>query len=213
MATAILRSRHVVRQRFSLALVWSNYRSVFRNPKAVLCYSTVFLEGVAFYGIFPYVAAIIRLRDAGGPSEAGFIIGAIGAGGLLYVASVVLLLRRFDRPQFMAAGGVLMAVGPLVLAAGPPWPFAVAGFAVSGFGFMLLHNSIQTETVDLAPAARQSAYSLHALSFFSGQAVGPVVFGWTFSHLGSAAALLVNAAVLIATGLLMSRRFRRLRPA
>jgi predicted MFS family arabinose efflux permease len=41
-------------QRFSFGLVSSNYRLVFRNPKAILCYTTVFLEGVALYGIMPY---------------------------------------------------------------------------------------------------------------------------------------------------------------
>lgn len=198
------------RPAFSVANAAANYRSVFRNPKAVLCYATVFLEGVALYGALPYVGAILLRQNAGGAGEAGFIIGAMGVGGLVYVAFVSLLLRRFNRRQFMATGGPIMAIGLLTLAAGAPWQASAAAFAISGFGFMLLHNSIQTEAVDLAPNARQSAYSLHALSFFSGQAAGPPVFAILLAMIGDALALVASAFVLAATGLVMALLFARL---
>lgn len=197
-------------QRFSIGLAASNYQTVFRNPKAVLCYATVFLEGVALYGQLPYVAEILRNRGAGATSEAGLIIGAIGVGGLVYVALVARLLRVFNRHQFMAVGGVLMGAGPLVLASSAAWELVAAAFAVTGLGFMLLHNSIQTEAVDLAPSARQSAYSLHAFSFFTGQAAGPPLFGMSLAALGSGPSLAASAAVLAITGLVISRLFVRL---
>ncbi len=110
----------------------------------------------------------------------------------------------------MAVGGPVMAVGLLTLAAGAPWQATAAAFAVTGFGFMLLHNSIQTEAVDLAPGARQSAYSLHALSFFSGQAAGPPAFALVAANAGDGSALVVSAFVLAATGLTMAFLFARL---
>ena len=195
---------------FSVGAAAANYRSVFENPKAVLCYSTVFLEGVALFGVLPYVGDILGRDGSGGAAEAGIVIGAMGVGGLVYVMLVALLLRRFTRAQFMAAGGLLMTVGPLALAFGGPWQASAAAFAVTGFGFMLLHNSIQTEAVDLAPGARQSAYSLHALSFFSGQAAGPPVFGAALLLFGDAPALLASAAALAATGAVISLLFTRL---
>ncbi len=208
--SALPRSAGKRDQRFSVGLVWSNYRLVFRNPKAILCYTTVFLEGVALYGIMPYVGAILRLHRLGGAREAGIIIGAIGVGGLLYVSLVSALLKRWTRRHFMAAGGLLMVAGPLALAFVDHWPTIAAAFAITGVGFMLLHNSIQTEAVDLAPSARQSAYSLHAFSFFTGQAFGPPLFGFNLSHLGAAPALMLSGAVLAATGPVMSRLFRRI---
>jgi predicted MFS family arabinose efflux permease len=158
----------------------------------------------------PYVAEIFRQRGGGGATEAGIVIGAIGVGGLLYIGFVSMLLRHFNRPQFMAAGGLLMMTGPLLLATGIAWPLVAAAFGVTGFGFMLLHNSIQTETVDLSPAARQSAYSLHAFSFFAGQAAGPPVVGIGFAAFGHRLSLLMSAAVLGATGLIISYLFRRI---
>jgi predicted MFS family arabinose efflux permease len=75
---------------------------------------------------------------------------------------------------------------------------------------MLLHNSIQTEAVDLAPSARQSAYSLHAFSFYTGQAFGPPLFGFSLTHLGAPLALMLSAAVLAITGAVMAHLFGRL---
>lgn len=210
-ATFVLRAAPpATPQKFSVGAAASNYRTVFRNPKAILCYSTVFLEGVALYGVMPYIADILSRQGRGGAAEAGVVIGAIGVGGLVYVALVALLLRRFERRQFMAAGGLIMTAGLLTLAAAPPWQATAAGFAITGFGFMLLHNSIQTEAVDLAPGARQSAYSLHAFSFFSGQAAGPPVFGAAMSLMGDGPALAASAFVLAATGIVISRLFGRL---
>jgi predicted MFS family arabinose efflux permease len=209
-AHTILPTSAVKGQAFSFGLVWSNYRGVFKNPKAVLCYATVFLEGVALYGILPYVGAILQHKGLAGAREAGVIIGAIGVGGLIYVACVRQLLKHWHRQHFMALGGLLMVVGPLGLAFLDRWPPIAAAFAVTGFGFMLLHNSIQTEAVDLAPGARQSAYSLHAFSFFTGQALGPMLFGYSLAHLGAASALMLSSAVLAATGLIVARLFERI---
>lgn len=199
---------------FSLAVAAENYRSVFRNPKAVLCYATVFLEGVALFGIMPYMGAILTMKGLGGAAEAGVIIGAMGVGGLVYVSLVAMLLRRFNRRHFMAVGGLIMTCGPITLAAAAPWQACAIAFAITGFGFMLLHNSIQTEAVDLAPGARQSAYSLHAFSFFSGQAAGPPIFAGVLAALGSATALIASAMMLALTGVIIALLFARLeRPA
>ena len=197
-------------QRFTLRTVVHNYGIVFRNPKAVLCYSTVFLEGVALFGILPYVGDILTRQSRGGVAEAGMVIGALGVGGLVYVLLVSRLLLRFTRYQFMAAGGVVMPAGPLALMASTPWHVTAFAFAITGFGFMLLHNSIQTEAVELAPDLRQSAYSLHALSFLSGQAAGPPLMGISMAVVGDQASLFLSACVLAGTGIVIAWLFRRL---
>ena len=210
-ATFLIRTQPMeTRQSYSLALAASGYRSVFRNPRAPACYLTVFLEGVFFYGILPYIAEILSAREQGGATEAGLIIGAVGIGGLFYIFFVRRLLLTFSRPQFMAAGGAIMTCGPLALALGLSWQLNALAFAFTGFGFMLLHNSIQTEVVEIAPLARQSAYSLHAFSFFTGQALGPITFGVTLRMLGAPAAAAIFASILALTGILAAIFFSRL---
>ena len=210
MASFVLRGAPERPQPFSIGLAAANYRRVFSNPKALLCYSTVFMEGLAVYGMLPYVGEVLRLSQRGGPREAGLVIGSIGIGGLVYTAILPLLLRRFSRYHFMAAGGALIMTGPLGLASGLMWQAVAACFFVTGFGFMLLHNSIQTEVVDLAPGARQSAYSLHAFSFFTGQAIGPALYGLLLATLGPAASIVCGGVAMLATGVSASFLFRRL---
>jgi len=212
-ATFLIRTEPMPqKQSYSIGLAAAGYRSVFRNPRAPVCYGTVFLEGVFFYGILPYIGAILVTQGSGSATQAGIIIGAVGIGGLFYIFQVSALLRRFGRPQMMAAGGLIMTLGPLTLAMAPPWEVVAAAFAMTGFGFMLLHNSIQTEVVDIAPNARQSAYSLHAFSFFTGQAVGPAAFGSALHLLGPTTGLILFAAVLAGTGLFAGFFFSRQAP-
>lgn len=195
---------------YSVGLAAAGYRSVFRNARAPVCYTAVFLEGVFFYGILPYIAPILTERGQGAATEAGLIIGAVGIGGLCYIIIVRALLNWYSRPQFMAAGGLIITAGPVSLAVGLSWQAVAVAFAITGFGFMLLHNSIQTEVVELAPAARQSAYSLHAFSFFTGQAAGPAVFGMALHTLGASATLALFACMLAMTGTASSYFFARI---
>ena len=73
----------------------------------------------------------------------------------------------------MAIGGTIAAVGLGGLGLEASWKVQLAFMVVLGFGFFLLHNSVQTEVTELAPSARASSFSLHAFSFFLGQALGP----------------------------------------
>jgi predicted MFS family arabinose efflux permease len=74
-----------------------------------------------------------------------------------------------------------------------------------GFGFFLLHNSVQTEVTELAPSARASAFSLHAFSFFMGQAIGPIVYGAALPILGATASCAGGAVILAVTGVAASK--------
>lgn len=195
---------------FSMAGAVRNYRTVFANPKAPLCFGTVFLEGIALFGITPYVAELLRDRGLGDVRQAGLIIGAMGIGGIIYSLVLPLLLRHTTRFVLLRAGGLVAAFGPLTLAFATHWILIAIGFAVAGFGYMLMHNSIQSEAVELAPGSRVSAYSMHAFSFFIGQSLGPILCGWALHGAGPSSMLIGCAAVLALTGLGMARGFVRL---
>lgn len=197
---------------FRISDAVENYRKVFRNPKAKLCFGTVFLEGIALFGATPFIAEVLERSGAGGPKEAGLIIGGIGVGGVIYSLVLPVTLRRLSRPSLMGGGGLIASAGLGGLALQLPWSIVALLFVFTGFGYMMLHNSIQTEVVDLAPAARSSAYSVHAFSFFTGQALGPVLFGLGLHAFGAGAILSVHLLVLATTGLVMSRLFARCYP-
>jgi predicted MFS family arabinose efflux permease len=198
---------------FSFPEAVRNYKSVFANPKAPLCFATVFLEGIALFGITPYVSELLRVEHLGDVREAGLVIGAMGVGGIVYSFVLPMLLKRVTRFTLLGTGGMIAAAAPLALAFASSWIAIAGAFAIAGFGYMLMHNSIQSEAVELAPDSRVSAYSMHAFSFFTGQSLGPILAGGAMHAFGSTAMLMCSAAVLAATGLIIARLFIRLAKA
>ncbi len=169
-----------------------NYRAIFRNPLAKICFGAVFLEAVFMYGVFPYIATM--LHDAGETraSIAGIVLAGFGVGGALYGVLVSRLLPRLGERRMMRFGGAALGFCLAVIAARAPWPVEFANFALLGFGFYMLHGVVQIYASELAPAARGSAMALHSFFFFLGQAVGPVVYGAGLSTIGLTPVLLVR---------------------
>ena len=183
----------------------ARYRLVLSNPRSFVCFGVVFLEGLAIYGITPFIGELLRSRGAGGLREAGFVIGGLGIGGLLFAFVVPLLLKFAKRPALMAAGGTIGAIGLASVGLDVSWQAQMASMVVLGFGFFLLHNSVQTEVTELAPSARASSFSLHAFSFFMGQALGPMVYGIALPAIGATISLALGAGILAMTGITASQ--------
>jgi predicted MFS family arabinose efflux permease len=186
--------------RFDLSTFIPNYRAVFSNPLAKYCFGAVFIEALFLFGVFPYMAVL--LRDAGEThaSIAGVVIAGFGIGGVVYTFMVAWLVAHISEQRLMAAGGMVMGACLLVIALRMPWPIEFMNFMVMGFGFYLLHGCIQVYVTELAPSARGSATAGHSMFFFLGQAAGPVVYGAGLSSVGITAVLVVGAVALAATG-------------
>lgn len=197
--------------RFRLRVAIANYADVFRNPRAPLCFSTVFLEGIALFGIMPFVVGVLRARSLGDTAQAGLIIGCLGIGGIAYSLVLPNLLAYLSKFALLGLGGVLASAAPLsLLLMGTWWGIAV-GFVLGGFGYMLMHNSIQSESVELAPHSRVSAYSMHAFSFFTGQSLGPLAMGAARQATGDLGMLTLSATILALTGPCIAYAFTQLR--
>ncbi|MCC5862716.1 MAG: MFS transporter [Gammaproteobacteria bacterium] len=196
--------------RFNVDSILTGYRAVFSNPRARICFSAVFVEGLLIFGFMPYVAIVLEDRSAGGIREAGFIIAGMGAGGLLYAGIVKRLLARLGGMfNLMRLGGLLAATGFLTVAlAGPWWPAAL-GFVLIGFGFFSVHNSLQTQATELAPDHRGSAVSLHAFFFFMGQAVGVPIYGLLLGWIGVPTSLMSAGLILGGGGFLLAALLSR----
>lgn len=134
------------------------------------------------------------------------MIGGLGIGGLLFALAVPFILKITVRPVMMSTGGGIAALGLAGIGLGFAWGAQMACMVVLGFGFFLLHNSVQTEVTELAPTARASAFSLHAFSFFLGQALGPIVYGLALPAFGPATSLAFGGSALLVAGL-TARRF------
>jgi MFS transporter, DHA1 family, inner membrane transport protein len=190
-------------------VISENYRSIFANPLAKICFGAVFLEAVFMYGVFPYIATMMHEAGETRASIAGIVIAGFGIGGALYGVSVSRLLSALGERRLMQAGGFVMGACLIVIALRLAWPIEFVNFALLGFGFYMLHAVIQIYASELSPKARGSAMALHSFFFFLGQAVGPIVYGFGHDSIGIGPVLCVGAAVLVAVGLVCAAWLRR----
>ena len=193
---------------FSRATVLANFRGIFADPRAKICFTSVFFEAIFIHGLFPYVALLLLAIGVTSASIAGLLIAAFAVGGVLYSATVPLLLMRVREHHLMLMGGMLAALGLVLIALHVPWIWQIAVYLLFGFGFYLLHASIQLHVTDLSQTARGAAASLHSSSFYLGQAIGPVVYGYGFAHGGAEPSIFVGAAVVMTVGVVCSRLLR-----
>ena len=145
-------------------------------------------------------------------SIAGIVIAAFGLGGVIYSLSVPALVAHFAERRLMLIGGALAATALTLAALHFPWDAQVAIFGMFGFGFYLLHGCIQVHVTDLSPTARGAAASLHSSFFFIGQAAGPVIYGFGYSHGSLEPLMFLGSAVIIVVAIVCSRFLRHRRP-
>lgn len=195
--------------RFTLTALPTHYRTIFSNPMAKVCFGAVFLEGIFLFGLFPFVAPLLHEAGETRAAIAGGIIAGFGAGGLIYSVLVSILLARLGERWLMIGGGLLMGITLMVFAIEAPWQFKLAIFVVLGFSFYMLHGVIQIYATELAPSARGSSMALHSAFFFSGQAIGPIVYRLGLAYAGLTATLMISGTVAIAVGLACAHSLRR----
>jgi MFS family permease len=192
--------------RYDPVVAAKRYRSILANPSAIPLYLTVAAEGGLVFGSFPFLAPLMLGRGIGGTTEAGLAIGAFGVGGLAYAAMARPLLARFGQARVVEIGGVIGALALMGFALAPAfWVMAAAGFLL-GVAFYMIHNAIQTRATELSSQFRGSAVSLHAFSFFSGQSLGPILFGLGDVTVGLGVSLGLAAVLLLALALMLARR-------
>ena len=139
---------------FDLSVALARYRTIVGIPRARALFAFVFVEGVVIFGIFPYIAPLLESRGAGGPSEAGLIIAAFAAGGVLYSALVAVLLRALGLAWMLVAAGAFGAAGFAGVAFANHWTVDAVAMVGLGLSFYMLHNSFQTQVTEVAPQAR-----------------------------------------------------------
>jgi predicted MFS family arabinose efflux permease len=196
---------------FSLATAIAGFRGIFRDPRAKVCFGSVFFEAIIIHGMFPFVALLLLASGATRSSYAGIVIGAFGLGGILFSLSLPKLVGRVTERQMMLAGAVCAAAAFTLISLNMTWYLQVPVFLLFGIGFYMLHSCIQVHVTDLSQTARGSALSLHSASFYFGQAIGPIYYGYAFEHFGMAKPPLLGAAVILVIGLVCARFLRHRR--
>ena len=168
-----------------------------------------FMEGATGFGVLAVWAS--HLHDALGLSltSAGAIVALFGLGGVAYMATARHLISRLGQPGLTKLGGALVGVAALVVAFTPHWVLALPACLVGGFGFFMLHNTLQTNAAQMTPEARGTAVSLFAASLFLGQSVGVFFAAKLIDRMGSGAVVAAGGVLVLAVGVYFSAALGR----
>jgi MFS transporter, DHA1 family, inner membrane transport protein len=199
--------------RIDLSVLRQGYRTIFANPNARVCYTAVFIEGCCVLGLFPYIASFLFEQGVTSLSISGLVIAGFAVGGLFYTISVSRLLPRFGVKRMMVAGALLMGLQLAIVAFGPLWQLQALSFVLMGWGFYMIHGSLQVFASELSVEARATALSLHSFFFFMGQTVGPIAYGFGILNVGKVPTMLTSAIIIVVLGVVCARLLHQTRPA
>lgn len=163
------------------------FATVLRNGRARLVLAIVVAEGALAFGALAFIPTFLHLRHGMPLWMSGLVVAGFGVGGISYALSAHWLVPRMGERGLSAVGGLLLCIG--VLSIGGPYPMVEAMKCwLGGFGFFMLHNTLQTVATQMVPQMRGTAIAAFALALFGGQAVGVGVAGrvgpsWGFENL------------------------------
>jgi predicted MFS family arabinose efflux permease len=204
-----LDSKSDVTRKLTFAGAVEGYRAVLANPASYVVLGAVFGEGMFFFCVFPFIGAMLIERGYEGPIAAGVALAGFAVGGVIYGSVVRHMIRALGEWNMMRIGGVMAGLSYLCIAL-PLGPVGVAlFFMVAGFGFYMLHNTLQAQATELAPRARGSTFALFSAAMFFGQGIGPVFAGVTSNYFGFQALFLLVGALVAALGLVAAPLLKR----
>jgi predicted MFS family arabinose efflux permease len=168
-----------------------------------------FIESFSMFGAFTYVGADLHLRFDVEFWLVGLFVGFFAIGGLIYSLSVRKLVARFGQSGLSLGGGALLAVAYVTLAFEPHYWTAPLAIAVTGLGFYMLHNTLQTNATQMTPEARGTAVAIFSAALYLGQTAGVAVSGLSFDRVTAVPVFLAAAAALLALGWWLSASLKR----
>ena len=185
------------------------YASVVKAPWSRVVLLTVFVEGLLLVGALAFFPTHLH-RAYGLPlTAAGSVVMLFGAGGVVYAALSSALLRRLGEPGLAAGGGILLALSFATIVLGSNPAIAVAACLVAGLGFYMLHNTLQVNATQMAPAQRGSSLALFACTLFLGHSIGVTLAGVLAERFGTAPVIAGAGVMLLVVGLAFAAARRR----
>lgn len=178
-------------------------------PSARWLLAVTAIEGALAFGAIAFMPSLLQRHHAVSLSMAGGLTAFYGVGGFVYSRVAGRLLRRIGEPGLARLGGASLCLGFLAFAYAPSLVWIPGACALAGFGFYCLHNTLQTNATQMAPAARGAAMALFACVLFLGQSAGVLAAAWVADHLSDALIFAIVGPGLLALSLAAARRFRR----
>ncbi len=153
------------------------YADFLTDPRALLVYVLVFVEGFFCWGAVTYLGDFAHRRHGLDQLQIGLLIALFGVGTMVGGSLMAPFRRRLSENALAGTGGLLMSAAFFVLIPRWPWPAFAASMLMLGLGFVGLHSTLQLRGTEISATARGKAFSLFAFNLFTGIAVGTAVLG------------------------------------
>lgn len=187
----------------------ASYATVLRSPWARAVIVMGFIEFGMMFGAFTFVGADLHLRFGVSFTLVGLSVGFFAVGGLMYSFFVRSLVSRLGQAGLATGGGALAAVAFAALAVMPtPWVAPFATVAI-GFGFYMLHNTLQTNATQMTPEARGTALGAFSSALYLGQTAGVAAGAVVFDRHGAVPVFASASIALLALGLWCGHRIKQ----
>lgn len=151
----------------------ANTFALLRNRRVRQVLTVTAIEGALVFGAMAFIPTHLHQQFGMGVVLAGSVMMLYGVGGLLYSR----LARRWlawlgGERGLVRTGSACIVAGLLTLAWAHQPLLGMLACLVTGFGFYMLHNTLQTQATQMAPASRGTAVTLFACLLFFGQSSG-----------------------------------------
>jgi predicted MFS family arabinose efflux permease len=185
------------------------FASVLKVRWARFVLATIYLEGVVLFGAIAFIPTHLH-RAYGLPLTVSASIAMLyGVGGMAFAALSRILVHRLGEAGLAAGGSVLLATSLAMIAFGHVVLIAALCCFVVGFGLYMLHNTLQVNATQMAPAQRGSSLALFAACLFLGQSTGVTLAGYAADRFGTALTIMAAALLLLGLGLVFGTALRR----
>ena len=158
------------------------------------------IEGALVFGAMAFIPTHLHQQFDMSVVFAGSVMMLYGVGGLLYSQ----LARRWigwlgGERGLVRFGASAIVLGLILLAWAHQPVLGMLGCFATGFGFYMLHNTLQVQATQMAPASRGTAVTLFACLLFFGQSSGVLAMAfsvdrgwlpWAFSLAAAGVAVL-----------------------
>jgi predicted MFS family arabinose efflux permease len=131
------------------------------------------IEGALVFGAMAFIPTHLHQQFDMSVVLAGSVMMLYGVGGLLYSQFARRWLGWLGGERGLVKTGVACIVVGLLMLAWAHLPvLGMLGCFATGFGFYMLHNTLQVQATQMAPASRGTAVTLFACLLFFGQSTG-----------------------------------------
>jgi predicted MFS family arabinose efflux permease len=177
------------------------------GPRQLIITATI--EGFFFFAGGAFIGAFLHEQFGLGYAWVGLLLACFGLGSLAYTYTAKFIVPALGERRMIIVGSLTMASCYLGFAFAPGWQVCIPIMIICGFGFYLMHNTLQTLATELAPDARGTAVALFVFSLMIGQGTGVAFFGPIIDQFGYRAAFELIAVALACLGIWFQGKLKR----